>query len=355
MTRHTRAALLTLLFCTAIPFACAAPGSAKEPTAMTQETREICFAGGCFWGMEEYFSRIPGVIDVISGYANSSVAKPGYNDVCSGRTNAAETILIRYDPGQVSLATLTRQFFRVVDPFSVNRQGPDIGSQYRTGLYYTNEADKDVLGAVKAEAERRFGRPTVVELLPLENFWPAEDCHQDYLKKHPQGYCHVDMSTLATLSADRDMPSLDPARYAKLPDEELRRRLTPEQYRVTRLAGTERPYSGDNHYRRGIYVDVTTGEPLFSSSDKFESGCGWPAFSRPIDGAVVSERADTSHGMVRTEVRSRVGDTHLGHVFDDGPEDRGGLRYCINAAALRFVPFEDMDREGYGDLKPLVR
>ncbi len=184
MKLHAHVILLALLLCTALPSAFAAPGGSTEPEAMTEDIRDTYFAGGCFWGMEEYFSRIPGVLDVVSGYANSSVEDPSYEDVCSGRTNAAETIRVRYAAGQVSLRTLTRQYFRVVDPFSLNRQGPDIGTQYRAGLYYTAEADREVLSAVKAEAEARLGRKTVVEVLPLENFWPAEAYHQDYLKKH---------------------------------------------------------------------------------------------------------------------------------------------------------------------------
>lgn len=127
-------------------------------------------------------------------------------------------------------------------------------------------------------------------------------------------------------------------------------RLTPEQYRVTQQSGTERPGTGEylNNKRSGIYVDIVSGEPLFASSDKFESGCGWPSFTKPIEAANVSELSDISHGMVRTEVRSTHGGSHLGHVFPDGPRDRGGLRYCINSASLRFVPRDAMEAEGYG-------
>ncbi|MDO5536352.1 MAG: peptide-methionine (R)-S-oxide reductase MsrB [Desulfovibrionaceae bacterium] len=329
--------------------------------------REICFAGGCFWGVEEYFSRIPGVVDAVSGYANSSRHSPTYREVCSDVTNAAEAVQIQYLPDIVGLRTLARQFFRIVDPMSVNRQGNDRGTQYRTGLYYTTEEDRVILAEVMDEQARRLGRRPVVELMPLTNFFRAEEYHQDYLQKNPGGYCHIRFDGLRHLEEDAspgDAPlpsgspgnSLDADRYRRPSDRELRSRLTPEQYDVVCHAGTERAFTGIywDHFERGIYVDIATGEPLFSSSDKFESGCGWPSFSRPISGEVVTEHQDRSHGMVRTEVRSRAGGSHLGHVFNDGPEDRGGLRYCINSAALRFISCSDMEKEGYADLVPLI-
>lgn len=137
--------------------------------------------------------------------------------------------------------------------------------------------------------------------------------------------------------------------YAKTPDAIAR--LTPEQYRITQQNGTERPFTGeyDHHFAPGLYVDVVSGEPLFASSMKYNSGCGWPAFARPVEPANIVELRDTTHGMIRTEVRSRHGDSHLGHVFPDGPRELGGLRYCINSAALRFIPKDRMEAEGYGD------
>ena len=333
--------------------------------------RDIYFAGGCFWGVEEYFSRIPGVTEVTAGYANGTTANPDYEAVCSGQTGHAEAVHVRYDPQNVRLATLTRQFFKIIDPLSVNRQGNDIGSQYRTGIYYSDPADRKVLEVLMAEEQVRHARPLAVELLPLSSYWLAEDYHQDYLKKHPSGYCHIDFGTLDELapSARADMPAvsgqpqrethsaLSPARYSRPSDADLRQKLSPEEYRVTQMAGTERPYTGKfwEHKEPGIYVDVVTGEPLFTSADKFDSGCGWPSFSRPIDAKVISEHVDTSFGMHRIEVKSRVGESHLGHVFDDGPKELGGLRYCINSAALRFIPYDAMEKAGYGELMPLVR
>ena len=332
--------------------------------------REVYFAGGCFWGVEEYFSRIPGVADATSGYANGTVANPSYEQVCSHTTGHAEAVRITYDPGIVSLRALAEQLFKIIDPTSVNRQGNDVGDQYRTGVYYVDEADLTVLQEVFDAERLKLGRAIAVELEPLACFYEAEEYHQDYLQKNPGGYCHVDFSSLADVktecgpeagaasgggAATGSTGSLDPSNYSKPGEAELRSTLTDEQYEVTQNDGTERAFTGAywNTYERGLYVDVVTGEPLFSSSDKFESGCGWPSFSRPIDPAVVAERLDTSHGMHRTEVRSRVGDSHLGHVFTDGPADAGGLRYCIDSAALRFVPYDEMDAAGYGDLKDL--
>ncbi len=343
----------------------------KENTTRTS-LREIYFAGGCFWGVEEYFSRIPGVVETEVGYANGSTPDPDYRSVCSGQTGHAETVRVVYDPEQVRLSTLTRQFFKIIDPISVNRQGNDVGSQYRTGIYYRDPADREEPAAVAAEVQARYAVPLAVELVPLRTFQPAEAYHQQYLKKNPGGYCHIDFGSL------QDVPSaeaasvkggftsngkaaaleqvLSPARYTRPSDAELRQRLSPEAYAVTQQAGTERAFTGAfrDHKEPGLYVDVTTGEPLFTSADKFDSGCGWPSFSRPVAETVLSGHPDTSHGMQRIEVRSRVGGAHLGHVFNDGPQERGGLRYCINSAALRFIPYEEMEAAGYGALMPLI-
>lgn len=329
-----------------------------EKKAMNAESglRDIYFAGGCFWGVEEYFSRIPGVHDVTVGYANGTKENPTYEEVCSGRTGHAETAHVRYDPNLVGLQTLAEQFFKIIDPFSLNRQGNDVGSQYRTGMYYVHEEDKPVLAAVMADAQKTYGKQPAVELLPLKTYFPAEEYHQDYLKKNPGGYCHINFDSLKDIRTEK-RGLVDPSGYSRPSDAELQKRLTPEEYAVIRKAGTERAFSGKYHDNKepGIYVDAATGEPLFSSADKFDSGTGWPSFTKPIDPAVVAEHTDNSHGMRRVEVRSRVGESHLGHVFDDGPRDKGGLRYCINSLALRFIPYEEMDKQGYGGLKFLVK
>ncbi len=344
----------------------AASSNTKEmaldtPNMEKAPLREIYFAGGCFWGVEEYFSRIPGVEETSVGYANGSTNRPDYGSVCSGTTGHAETVFARYDPLKVSLATLVRQFFKIIDPLSVNRQGHDAGTQYRTGIYFSDAADEEELASLMAEEQKKHASPLAVELLPLKKYWPAEEYHQDYLKKNPGGYCHIDFSSLKELPRPSDdagkriaetRESLSASRYSKPSDAELRAKLLPEEYRVTQQAGTERAYTGKfwKHKEPGIYVDIVTGEPLFSSDDKFDSCCGWPSFSHPIDETVVSMHLDTSFGMRRIEVKSRVGESHLGHVFDDGPKELGGLRYCINSAALRFIPYDQMEESGYGDL-----
>lgn len=326
--------------------------------------KEIYFAGGCFWGTEHFFSRVHGVTETEAGYANSRVESPGYREVCSGSTDAAETVRVVYDPDVVSLPFLIELYFKTIDPTILNRQGNDVGTQYRTGIYYTDAADRSVIDEAIAREQKHYARPIVVETEPLKNFYPAEEYHQEYLARNPRGYCHISPGLMKMASEARD-PYLQKAKdtvrsigkYRKPSDEELRRMLTPEQYAVTQQNATERPYTNeyDQEFRPGIYVDVTTGQPLFVSSDKFDSGCGWPAFSRPISSDVLTEHSDNSHGMSRVEVRSALGDAHLGHVFPDGPRSKGGLRYCINSASLRFIPKSEMEAAGYGEYLPLVK
>ena len=356
--------LLTTLFLVAAIFLAASFSfSNNEATIMekkvmntTTNLRDIYFAGGCFWGVEEYFSRVPGVHDVTAGYANGSIEKPTYGKVSSGKTGYTEAVHIRYDPQTISLKTLTEQFFKIINPISVNRQGNDIGSQYRTGMYYVNDEDRAVLESVMRDVQKRYTKPLAVELMPLKNYYLAEEYHQDYLKKNPGGYCHISFESLKDIQPEKNS-LIDPSKYPKPSDKELEKTLTPEEYNVTQKGGTERAFSGKfwNHKEPGIYVDVVTGEPLFSSADKFDSGCGWPSFTKPIDPAVITEHEDSSYGMKRIEVRSRTGNSHLGHVFTDGPKDKGGLRYCINSVAIRFVPYEEMDKQHYGGLKFLVK
>lgn len=325
------------------------------PEINVENLREIYFAGGCFWGVEEYFSRIPGVYDVVSGYANGKTENPSYEEVCHNGTGHAETVHIWYDPDIVSLKTLTEQLFKIINPTSERRQGNDVGNQYRTGVYYIDESELEILQEVFDAEQEKYTLEIKTELIPLENFYPAEEYHQDYLQKNPNGYCHVDFSSLDEIELETQAGLVDPKDYTKPSDEEIKKMLTPEQYAVTQKADTEQAFANeyfDNH-EAGLYVDVVTGEPLFSSRDKYDSGCGWPSFTKPIDPAVVVEYEDYSYGLTRTEVRSRVGDSHLGHVFEDGPADKGGLRYCINSLSLRFIPYDEMEQEGYGEYMPL--
>ncbi|NBD27919.1 peptide-methionine (R)-S-oxide reductase MsrB [Paenibacillus glycinis] len=313
----------------------------------------IYLAGGCFWGIEAYVERIYGVQDVTVGYANGTGADPTYEDVVRGDRGFAETAEVKYDPARLPLTDLLTDFFKVINPTSVNKQGNDAGINYRTGVYYTQSSDLPVINAVVAKEQAKYTKKIVTEVLPLENYYLAEDYHQDYLEKNPDGYCHVDLSILDTL--DKTV-KVDPSKYSRPSNEELKKTLTDIQYKVAVLNDTETAYSNEywNTFDPGIYVDVATGEPLFSSRDKYDAGCGWPSFTKPIDPAVVTNHEDTSYNMVRTEVRSRVGDIHLGHVFDDGPKEAGGKRYCIDSASIRFVPLADMEKDGYGDLRAAV-
>lgn len=309
--------------------------------------KTIFLAGGCFWGTAHLFSLVPGVTETTAGYANSIIAEPTYQQVCTGETKAAETVRVVYDENQVGLTNLLSLYFRSIDPVSVNRQGGDIGTQYRTGIYYVSPSDKEVIEAMLAMLQRRYSEPIAIEYGPLVNFYPAEDYHQDYLVKNPGGYCHVNP---ALFEEARNMGRLHDDKA------ELRARLTPLQWEVTQNGATERPYVNeyDNEFRPGIYVDITDGTPLFVSSRKYNSGCGWPAFTRPINDDTVTEHDDYSFGRHRIEVRAAKSGSHLGHVFPDGPAEDGGMRYCINSASLRFIPKEQMEAEGYGSYLNLI-
>lgn len=311
--------------------------------------KEIYLAGGCFWGTAHLFAQVPGVVSATAGYANSIVPNPSYQQVCTGTTQAAETVRVVYDDDLVGLTDLISLYFRSIDPLSVNKQGGDEGTQYRTGIYYVDVRDVQPIEAQLATLQRRHKEPLAIEFGPLVNFYPAEDYHQDYLVKNPGGYCHVNP---ALFQEARKLGHAAPASRAG-----LRSRLTPLQWEVTQNGATERPFVNeyDHEFRPGIYVDITDGTPLFLSSSKYDSGCGWPAFTRPIDDSLLQERTDTSYGRIRTEVRSKSSDSHLGHVFTDGPADQGGLRYCINSAALRFIPVERMEQEGYSRFIPLIK
>jgi peptide methionine sulfoxide reductase msrA/msrB len=315
--------------------------------------KEIYLAGGCFWGTEKYMSSVPGVMETQVGYLNGRTANPTYQEVCHNNTGHAETVKVVYDPSVIPLPFLLELYYDCIDPTSVNRQGGDKGTQYRSGIYYVNPEDEPVIRESLSKLQSRLDKPVAVECLPLDNYYPAEEYHQKYLDKNPDGYCHIGREKIAKAA----QASVDPTQYQHADKQNLRKTLSEQQFRVTQEAATEPPFQNEfhDHYAPGIYVDITTGEPLFASSDKFESGCGWPSFSRPIDPHVVKEFMDKSLFHVRTEVRSRVGNAHLGHVFEDGPKEMGGLRYCINSAALRFIPKAEMEAKGYGKLLPYIK
>ncbi|HEX7057927.1 MAG TPA: peptide-methionine (S)-S-oxide reductase MsrA [Bacilli bacterium] len=308
------------------------------------------FAGGCFWCMVSPFDKMPGVHSVVSGYTGGSKENPTYEEVCAGTTGHVEAVQITFDPRVMPYERLLEIFWQQIDPTDPGGQFHDRGDSYRTAIFYHNEEQR--LAAEKSkkalQESGRFADPIATEIVPATEFYPAEDYHQNYYKKKPVHY------QMYRLGSGRDAFIRKHWRNRKN-EQELRKQLTPLQYEVTQNNATEPPFRNEfwNHTAEGIYVDIVSGEPLFSSLDKFASDCGWPSFSKPLRPANVTEHLDTSHGMIRTEVRSKNGDSHLGHVFTDGPRDKGGLRYCINSAALRFIPKEDLEKEGYGEFLSL--
>lgn len=315
----------------------------------SKQPNTIYLAGGCFWGLEKLMQSIPGVLDALSGYANgTSEADANYQTVCTGRTGFRETVRVTYDPNRVSLDQLLFAYFEVIDPTAINRQGHDTGTQYQAGVYYVDTESQATVARIFA-IERARTPGFAVENGPLKNFFPAEEYHQDYLDKNPGGYCHIPLEQIARLSNS----TIDAGRYMRPREEQLRAALSPEQYAVTQQSATERPFTSEfyENSAKGLYVDIVSGEPLFLSDDKYRSSCGWPSFAKPVEPSVVVEREDKTHGMRRVEVRSRAGNSHLGHVFEGDSESPNGVRYCINGASLRFIPFEALDAQGYGYLK----
>lgn len=304
--------------------------------------KDIYLAGGCFWGTQAYFDKIRGVIKTDVGYANGNSDKTDYYSLhYSGH---AETVHITFDKNVVSLAEILAHYFRIIDPFSVNKQGNDVGLQYRTGIYYNDSSlENEIFEFIKHE-QTKYDKKIAVEVEPLKNYVLAEEYHQKYLDKNPGGYCHVDLSLA-------DKPLYDESKFKVPSKDELKVKLSDLQYAVTQEKSTEKPYSSeyDKFDKKGIYVDIVSKKPLFSSSDKFDAGCGWPSFTKPITTDALRYNRDFSHGMDRIEVISSLANSHLGHVFTDGPKDKGGLRYCINGASLKFIPLEDMEKEGYKD------
>ncbi|WP_214694819.1 peptide-methionine (S)-S-oxide reductase MsrA [Exiguobacterium sp. s160] len=308
------------------------------------------FAGGCFWCMVKPFHKYEGVERVISGYTGGHVDNPTYQQVCSETTGHLEAVEITFDPEVISYEELLRIYWRQIDPTDGGGQFNDRGESYRPAIFYHSEEQRDAAERSKQEVEDsgRFDRPIEVDIRPAKTFWEAEDYHQDYYKKNPFRY---EMYRVGSGRAK----FIKEAWSDRKKQQALRERLTPMQYKVTQENGTEPPFKNEywDEEREGLYVDIVDGTPLFTSHDKFQSNCGWPSFSRPIEEKRVDLNMDTTHHMVRTEVRSKQGDSHLGHVFDDGPKELGGLRYCINSAALQFIPVEKLEEAGYEEYKHL--
>ncbi|GAB2649066.1 peptide-methionine (R)-S-oxide reductase MsrB [Vibrio panuliri] len=333
------------------------------------KTEFATLAGGCFWCTESDLEKLPGVIDVVSGYSGGTLENPQYKQVASGKTQHIEVIQVTFDPEQVSYEQVLDQFFRHIDPTDDQGSFVDRGPQYRPAIFYHSDQQQEIAQNFMQEIDALgvFKKPLKTELRPFKEFWIAEDYHQDYYKRNSVRYKYYRYSSGRDAYLDEifgEQRNTNPVTlrqmideskgvtqsrsYSKPSDAEIRDRLTELQYYVTQEDGTERAFNNEywDNKAEGIYVDIVSGEPLFSSTDKYRSGTGWPSFTKPINDAFIVTQTDYKLLYPRTEVRSRFADSHLGHVFKDGPKPTG-LRYCMNSAAMRFIAKEDLKKEGY--------
>ncbi|MDD3654409.1 MAG: peptide-methionine (R)-S-oxide reductase MsrB [Desulfotomaculaceae bacterium] len=324
----------------------------KARDAAGGQRRELAtFAGGCFWCMVAPFEALYGVKSVVSGYMGGHVERPTYQQVCSGDTGHCEVVQVSFDPAVLPYARLLDVYWRQIDPTDAGGQFFDRGTSYQTAIFYHNEEQRREAEKSKRElaASGRFDRPVATKILPAAEFYPAEEYHQNYHKKATAHYARYRAGSGRDAFIEKHW-----GKEKEINKEGLRKRLTRLQYEVTQNSATEPPFRNEywDNEREGLYVDIISGEPLFSSREKFDAGCGWPSFTRPLQPDQILKKEDLSHGMIRTEVRSKKTDSHLGHVFNDGP-GTAGLRYCINSASLRFIPKEDLEKEGYGQYRSL--
>lgn len=345
--------------------------SDMKASSSNVNTQIATLAGGCFWCTESDLEKLPGVIDVVSGYSGGALENPNYKQVSSGKSGHIEVIQVKYDGNVVSYEQVLDQFFRHIDPTDSKGSFVDRGAQYRPAIFYHDTEQKHVAEQFMAEIDEFgvFKKPLNTELIKFEKFWPAEDYHQDYYKRNKVRYNYYryasgrdqyldsifgndreDNPTTLRQMIDEHNGLTQGKTFSKPSDDEIKKTLTDMQYYVTQEDGTERPFKNEywDNKEMGIYVDVVTGEPLFSSTDKYRSGTGWPSFTKPINDAFVIITTDFKMVYPRKEVRSRFGDSHLGHVFKDGPEPTG-LRYCMNSASMRFIPKDELEKQGYGE------
>lgn len=304
------------------------------------------FAGGCFWCMVKPFDEQTGIIQVVSGYTGGSTKNPTYEEVCTNTTGHLEAVEITFDPALISYEEIVQTFWQQIDPTDEGGQFHDRGQSYQTAIFYHTEEQREIAEKSKEtlSTSGKFSKPIATEIIPATTFYKAEESHQDFYKKEPAHYNAYQKGSGRADFINKNWQGNDDK-------VNLKEKLTNIQYHVTQEDGTEAPFQNEywDNEAEGIYVDVVSGELLFSSKEKFNANCGWPSFTKPINTSELVENVDTSAGMTRTEVRSKKADSHLGHVFNDGPKESGGLRYCMNSAAMRFIAKEQMAKEGYAD------